>query len=87
MPDLGVRFQLKHYASEAVVFDPASGDTHYLAPLALALLQLFREYPGLSRDDARRLLAQRHAIAGPAMDVQIDESLDGLCRIGLVTLE
>lgn len=82
-----MRFQLKDYAYEAVVFDTASGDTHYLAPLALALFQLFREYPGLSRDDARRLLAQRHAIADPSIDAQIDETLDGLCRIGLITLE
>jgi PqqD family protein of HPr-rel-A system len=83
-----VRFQLKHYASEAVAFDTASGDTHYLAPLALALFQLFREYPALSRDEAKRLLAQRHAVEpGPSLDGQIDETLDGLCRIGLIHLE
>ena len=83
-----MRFQLKYYASEAVVFDTASGDTHYLAPLALALFQLFREFPGLSRDDARRLLKRRHIIE-PALsfDAQIDETLDGLCRIGLIRPE
>lgn len=83
-----MRFQLKHYASEAVVFDTASGDTHYLAPLALALFQLFREFPGLSRDGAKRLLKQRHAIeSGPPLDAQINETLDGLCRIGLIRPE
>lgn len=82
-----MRFQLKHYAAEAVAFDTASGDTHYLAPLALALFQLFIEYPGLSREDARRLLAQRHAIEPGPLDAQIDETLDGLCRIGLIRLE
>jgi PqqD family protein of HPr-rel-A system len=83
-----VRFHLKHYASEAVVFDTASGDTHYLAPLALALFQLFREFPGLPRDDASRLLKQCHAIEpGLSLDAQIDETLDGLCRIGLIRPE
>lgn len=83
-----MRFQLKHYASEAVAFDTASGDTHYLAPLALALFQLFREQPALSRDEAKRLLAQRHAVElGPSLDGQIDDTLDGLCRIGLIRLE
>lgn len=83
-----MRFQLKHYAAEAVAFDTASGDTHYLAPLALALFQLFREFPGLPRDDARRLLTQRHPIEpGPSLDTQIDETLDGLCRIGLIRPE
>ena len=83
-----MRFQLKHYADEAVAFDTASGDTHYLAPLALAVFQLFREFPGLPRDDARRLLTQRLPIeAGPSLDAQIDETLDGLCRIGLIRPE
>ena len=41
-----MRFQLKQYASEAVAYDTESGDTHHLAPLALALYQLFREHPG-----------------------------------------
>lgn len=83
-----MRFQLKRYASEAVAFDTASGDTHYLAPLALALFQLFHEHPGLSREDARRLLAQCHPIEpGPALDAQVDETLDGLRRIGLVRIE
>ena len=83
-----MRFQLKHYASEAVAYDTASGDTHYLAPLALALFQLFHEHPGLTRDDARRLPAERHAVErSPSLDGQIDETLDGLCRIGLIHLE
>jgi PqqD family protein of HPr-rel-A system len=84
-----VRFQLKQYASEAVAFDTASGDTHYLAPLALALYQICRDCPGLSRDDTRQLLAQRHAgvPGGPPPDAQIEETLDGLRRIGLIRLE
>lgn len=79
-----MRFQLKHYATEAVAFDTASGDTHYLAPLALELFQLFRECPGLSREDAKRLLTQHHALEPRSLDAQIDETLDGLHRIGLL---
>lgn len=83
-----MRFQLKRYASEAVAFDTASGDTHYLAPLALALFQLFHEQPGLARDEARRLLMQRHGLEPSAsLDGEVDETLDGLCRIGLIRLE
>jgi PqqD family protein of HPr-rel-A system len=80
-----VRFQLKQYDSEAVVFDTASGDTHYLAPLALALLQVCRKHPLLSRDEIVRLLAERHAIQLRGIsDAQIDETLDGLRKIELI---
>ena len=83
-----MRFQLKQYDAEAVVFDTASGDTHYLAPLALALFQLCRAFPTTSPDDVRRMLAQRHALEpGPLLDAQINETLDGLRRIGLIRLE
>lgn len=83
-----MRYQLKEYDAEAVAFDTASGDTHYLAPLALALYHLYRDTPGLSRDEARRTLTRRHAIEpDPSLDAQIDETLDGLCRIGLLRLE
>lgn len=82
-----MRFQLKQYAAEAVAFDSASGDTHYLAPLALTLYQLFREFPRLSREDAKRLVALRHGFApGKSLDAEIDETLDGLRRIGLIRL-
>jgi PqqD family protein of HPr-rel-A system len=84
-----VRFQLKQYGSEAVAFDTASGDTHYLAPLALALYQICRDCPEFSRDNARQLLEQRHAIdpGEPSPDAQIEETLAGLRRIGLIRLE
>jgi PqqD family protein of HPr-rel-A system len=74
-----VRFHLKQYDSEAVVFDTASGDTHYLAPLALALFKLCRGHAPPSRDDIVRLLAEYDAIDnGSFSDAQVDETLDGL---------
>jgi PqqD family protein of HPr-rel-A system len=80
-----VRFQLKQYDSEAVVFDTASGDTHYLAPLALALFKLCRGPLPPSRDDIMRLLAERDAIdSGSFSDAEVDETLDGLRRLELI---
>lgn len=81
-----MRFQLKQYDSEAVVFDTASGDTHYLAPLALALFKLCRGHLPPSRDDIVRLLAAEcHAIdSGSFSEAQVDETLDGLRRLELI---
>ena len=82
-----MRFQLKQYDSEAVIFDTASGDTHYLAPLALTLFRLCSEFPGLPRDDLRSLLA-RHAIESDLpLNAQVDETLDGLRKVGLIRPE
>lgn len=83
-----MRFLLKHYDAEAVAFDTASGDTHYLSPLALTLLQLCREFPGRGRSEVHSLLAQQPLVeAGTVPDGQIDEALDSLHRIGLIHLE
>jgi PqqD family protein of HPr-rel-A system len=80
-----VRFQLKQYGSEAVVFDTASGDTHYLAPLALALFKVCRRPLPPSRDDIVRLLAENHAIdSGSFSDARIDETLAGLRKLELI---
>lgn len=82
-----MRFQLKQYDSEAVIFDTASGDTHYLAPLALTLFRLCSAFPGLPRDDLRSRLA-RHAIEHDLpLDAQVDETLDGLRKVGLIRPE
>ncbi|HMM47146.1 MAG TPA: HPr-rel-A system PqqD family peptide chaperone [Thiobacillaceae bacterium] len=83
-----MRYRLKEYDAEAVAFDTASGDTHYLAPLALTLYRLYRDRPGLSRDEARTLAARYHDVEwDPSLDAQVDETLEGLCRIGLLQPE
>lgn len=83
-----MRFQLKRYGTEAVAFDPVSGDTHYLAPLALQIFQLCHDHPGLSRTEVGALLAERHSGArGAALQIQVDETLGGLSRIGLIHIE
>lgn len=81
-----MRFHLRQYDSEAVVFDTASGDTHYLAPLALALFQFCRASPPPSREAVARLLAERHLIEpGWSADAQIEDTLEELVRIGLIS--
>ena len=82
-----MRFQLKQYDSEAVIFDSASGDTHYLAPLALTLFQLYGEFPGLPRNDLLNVLARHSIEPGLPLDTQIDEALDGLRKAGLLRHE
>ena len=82
-----MRFQYKQYESEAVVFDSASGDTHYLAPLALTLFQLCSEYPGLHRDDLKTLLARHEMGSDVPLDIRFDETFDGLRKIGLISHE
>ena len=81
-----MRFQLKQFGSEAVVYDSESGDTHYLPPLALALLQIYREHPCPSHDDILRTLTERALFdSGLPPKIQVDETLNGLRRIGLVS--
>lgn len=82
-----MRFQLKQYDSEAVIFDTASGDTHYLAPLALTLFQLYGEFPGLPRNDLRSMLTRHSIEPGLPLDTLIDETLDGLRKVGLLSHE
>ena len=82
-----MRFQYKQYESEAVVFDSASGDTHYLAPLALTLFQLCSEYPGLHRHDLKTLLARHEMESDVPLDIRFDETFDGLRKIGLISRE
>lgn len=80
-----MRFLLKSYGSEAVVFDTASGDTHYLAPLALAVLQACGASAHPSRDDILSLLATQHGIdPGGLSEPQIDRTLGELRKLELI---
>jgi PqqD family protein of HPr-rel-A system len=80
-----VRFQLKQYDSEAVVFDTASGDTHYLSPLALALFQTCCARPRAPRDGIMSVLAEQHDIEpGLLSDALVDRTLDELRKLELV---
>lgn len=79
------RFQIKVFDTEAVVFDTASGDTHYLKPLALTLFQACQENPGLTSGGITQALAQRLSVKmNPGFSQQADDALSSLNRIGLL---
>lgn len=79
------RFQIKSFEQEAVVFDTASGDTHYLAPFNVALFQLVQDNPGMTLDELHGALASRLSLRpGPDLVQQTDLALASLRRIGLL---
>ena len=79
------RFQIKSFEQEAVVFDTASGDTHYLAPFNVVLLQLVQSNPGMTLDEIHAALASRLSLGiGPDLVHQTDQALASLRRIGLL---
>lgn len=76
---------LKTWGDEAVVYDVASGETHYLKPLMFALYQLCRDQPGRTSTELAAALADRLGVEDtPQLQDLIAETLDGLCRIGLL---
>jgi len=79
------RFQIKSFEQEAVVFDTASGDTHYLAPFNVVLFQLVQSNPGMTLDEMHVGLASRLSLGvGPELAHQTDQALASLRLIGLL---
>jgi PqqD family protein of HPr-rel-A system len=76
---------LKVWGDEAVVYDTASGDTHYLKPLTLALYLTCRDHPGYTLPEITADLAARLGVADtPNLHDLTEETLDSLRRIGLL---
>ena len=76
---------LKSWGDEAVVYDTASGDTHYLKPITLALYQACREHPGFTSPEIAAALAARLGVADtPQLRELADETLNSLRKIGLL---
>ena len=76
---------LKNWGDEAVVYDAASGDTHYLKPLTLALYQICRNHPGYTSADLATALAERLRVAvTPAFLDLTEDTLASLRKIGLL---
>lgn len=76
---------LKSWEDEAVVYDAASGDTHYLKPLTLALYQTCRDHPGHSLAELADALALRLGVPGtPQLHELMEETLNSLRKIGLL---
>jgi PqqD family protein of HPr-rel-A system len=81
------RFLIKSFDCEAVVFDTASGDTHYLSPLAQAIYAICLAQPGISPDAIDPLVAERLTIpTDPVLRTATRDVLDHLRRIGLIDL-
>jgi PqqD family protein of HPr-rel-A system len=76
---------LKSWGDEAVVYDTASGDTHYLKPLTLALYQLCHDHPGYTSVGLATALATRLGAANtPQFHELIEDTLASLRAIGLL---
>lgn len=81
-----MRFQIKEYDNEAVVFDTASGDTHLLAPLTLTVFDTVSRNPGLLGADLESHIAERLAlVVNPQLSRLISEALTRLRQIGLLS--
>jgi PqqD family protein of HPr-rel-A system len=79
------RFQIKNYGDEAVIFDAASGDTHYLKPLTLALYQTCRDHPGFTSAELATALAARLNVPNtPQLMELTDDTLNSLRKVGLL---
>lgn len=76
---------LKSWGDEAVVYDGASGDTHYLKPLTFALYQICREHSGGTAPAIATALATRLGIAEtPQLRELTEETLASLRTAGLL---
>ena len=76
---------LKSWGDEGVVYDVASGDTHYLKPLTLALYRLCQDHPGYSATELAAALAARigHPNTAEFQDLT-EDTLLSLRKIGLL---
>lgn len=76
---------LKSWGDEAVVYDAASGDTHYLKPLTLALYQTCRDHPGFTSAELAAALATRLNVTNtPQLMELTGDTLNSLRKIGLL---
>lgn len=75
----------KCWDDEAVLFNVASGDTHYLKPITLALYQACREHPDFTSPEIAAALATRLGVEDtPQLRELADETLNSLRKIGLL---
>ncbi|MBI3433282.1 MAG: HPr-rel-A system PqqD family peptide chaperone [Hydrogenophilales bacterium] len=76
---------LKIWGDEAVVYDAASGDTHYLKPLTLALYQICRDHPEYTSTElASALAAHFDMTATPQLRELTEDAFHSLHKIGLL---
>ncbi len=84
-PASSVQRLLKQWGDEAVIFDQASGDTHYLKPFTLAVYQACCEHPGYNEEELAGVLATRIGVSiTPDLHEWTQTTLDSLHTIGLL---
>lgn len=75
----------KSWDNEAVLFNTASGDTHYLKPLTLALYQTCRDHPGFTSAELAAALAARLNVTNTPQFMELtDDTLNSLRKTGLL---
>lgn len=73
------------WGNEAVLFNTASGDTHYLKPLTLALYQTCRDHPSYTSAELAAALATRLGVEEtPQLHEQTADTLASLRKVGLL---
>lgn len=77
------RFLIKSFDAEAVVFDSASGDTHYLSPLAYQLLTTSQVPSSLTYQEISKAWTLDSESDGD-LESRIDEAIQSLQHIGLL---
>ncbi len=76
---------LKSWGNEAVIYDTASGDTHYLKPLTLALYQACQANPGATSVELAHALANQLGFADiPELLELTEDTLLHLRKINLL---
>ena len=76
---------LKSWGDEAVIYDTASGDTHYLKPLTLALYQACRANLGATPAELANALATQLGFADtPELLELTEDTLQHLRKINLL---
>lgn len=76
---------LKSWDDEAVLYNTASGDTHYLKPLTLAVYETCRDHPGYTLSQLTTALALRLEVTETAsFRESAEDALRSLHRIGLL---
>ena len=75
---------MKSWSNEAVIYDQASGDTHYLKPLTLALYETCCEHPGYTPAELAAALVRRIGVANTPDLLELTE--DTLHHLRVINL-
>lgn len=85
MPTPGHEWLFRAWDEDAVVFNSASGDTHYLQPLTFVVYQTCCQNPGLSKSEIIDLLTLDNPAPSEADFAQrANDAMTNLQRIGLL---